>query len=145
MTALDHKQLLIVLSRTLIAYTPSPLPFHPQTEILTLNGINVGDPNVPLPDEIFNMISDGEGASIIDSGTTYTMLRQEAFDALVKALREAIQLPQRRSPQWFALCFEDLDFAGADATFLLQGMLAKQTTCIEVETGTLVPCNYKVR
>ncbi|KAM1304452.1 hypothetical protein ACFX1X_022223 [Malus domestica] len=39
------------------------------------------------------------GASIIDSGTTYTMLRQEAFDALVKALREAIQLPQRRGPQ----------------------------------------------
>lgn len=34
MTALDHKQLLIVLSRTLIAYTPSPPPFHPQTEIV---------------------------------------------------------------------------------------------------------------
>ena len=64
------------------------------------------------------MTSDGEGGSVIDSGTTYTMLRQEAFDALVKALREAIQLPQRRGPQWFELCFEDLDSAGADATFL---------------------------
>ncbi|PQQ19430.1 aspartic proteinase nepenthesin-1-like [Prunus yedoensis var. nudiflora] len=71
---------------------------------VTLIGIHIGDQNVPLPDGIFNMTSDGEGGFMIDSGTTYTFLRSEAYDALIRALSEAIDLPQRRGPsEWFEL------------------------------------------
>lgn len=108
---------------------------------VNVTGISIGDQNVPLPDGIFDLTSDGEGGFIIDSGATYTMLRPEAFDALVKALGENIHLPQRRY-RWFELCFvgsfEDLESAGPDITFNFDGavvMLLKQTSYIEVEKG----------
>ncbi|XP_008223155.2 PREDICTED: aspartic proteinase CDR1-like [Prunus mume] len=110
---------------------------------VTLIGISIGDQNVPLPDGIFNMTSDGEGGFIIDSGTTYTLLRSEAYDALIEALGEAIDLPQRRGPsEWYELCFEgsfeDLDSAAPDLKFIFDGaevILMKQTTYIEAEKG----------
>ncbi|PQQ19432.1 aspartic proteinase nepenthesin-1 [Prunus yedoensis var. nudiflora] len=110
---------------------------------VTLIGIRIGDQNVPLPDGIFNRTSDGEGGFMIDSGTTYTFLRSEAYDALIKALSEAIDLPQRRGPsEWFELCFEgsfeDLESAAPDVTFIFDGaevILMKQTTYIEAKKG----------
>ncbi|XP_021807754.1 aspartic proteinase nepenthesin-2-like [Prunus avium] len=110
---------------------------------VTLIGIRIGDQNVPLPDGIFNMTSDGEGGFMIDSGTTYTFLRSEAYDALIKALSEAIDFPQRRGPsEWFELCFEgsfeDLESAAPDVTFIFDGaevILMKQTTYIEAKKG----------
>ncbi|BFG15169.1 hypothetical protein CerSpe_014430 [Prunus speciosa] len=110
---------------------------------VTLIGISIGDQNVPLPDGIFNMTSDGEGGFIIDSGTTYTFLRSEAYDALIEALGEAIDLPQRRGPsEWYELCFEgsfeNLDSAAPDLKFIFDGaevILMKQTTYIEAEKG----------
>ncbi|XP_021807756.1 aspartic proteinase nepenthesin-2-like [Prunus avium] len=110
---------------------------------VTLNGISIGDQDVPLPDGIFRVTSDGEGGFVIDSGTTYTMLRSEAYDVFVTAMHKAIRLPQRRDLiEWFEQCFEgsfeDLDSAGPDVTFLFYGvqvMLTKQTTYIEVEHG----------
>ncbi|KAL6293228.1 hypothetical protein ACE6H2_001370 [Prunus campanulata] len=118
-----------------------------------LIGIRIGDQNVPLPDGIFNRTSDGEGGFMIDSGTTYTFLRSEAYDALIKALSEAIDLPQRRGPsEWFELCFEgsfeELESAAPDVTFIFDGapdvtfifdgaevILMKQTTYIEAKKG----------
>ncbi|ONI28413.1 hypothetical protein PRUPE_1G141200 [Prunus persica] len=81
------------------------------------------------------------GGFVFDSGTTYTMLRSEAYDVFVTALHKAIRLLQRRDPmEWFEKCFEgsfqDLDSAGPDVTFFFYGvqvMLTKQTTYIEVE------------
>ncbi|KAI5349583.1 hypothetical protein L3X38_002471 [Prunus dulcis] len=110
---------------------------------VTLNEISIGDQDVPLPDGIFSMISDGEGGFVIDSGTTYTFLRSEAYDALIEALGEAIDLPQRRGPsEWYELCFEgsfeDLDSAAPDLKFIFDGaevILMKQTTYIEAEKG----------
>lgn len=105
-------------------------------------GISVGDERVPLPDGVFNRTDSGEGGFVIDSGTTYTMLRSEAYDALIKALGEATPLPQRKGPvYWLELCFEgsfeDLDLA-PDVSFQFDGteiILTKQSTYVEVQEG----------
>ncbi|KAL5541798.1 hypothetical protein UlMin_009508 [Ulmus minor] len=115
---------------------------HDWSYYVTLEGISLGDEKIPLPDGIFKMTNSGEGGVVIDSGTMYTMLRSEAYDALAVALRETIHLPHRKGPiEWFELCFEgsfeDLDL-GPDVIFHFDGaevILMKQTTYIEVEKG----------
>ncbi|XP_031252907.1 aspartic proteinase CDR1-like [Pistacia vera] len=109
---------------------------------LTLQGISVGDEKLQIPSGIFDITENGQGGFIIDSGTTYTLLQGEAFDALVNALSEAINLPQRRNyGEELELCFEgsfeDL-VSQPDVTFHLNAtdlILTKETTYEEVETG----------
>ncbi|KAJ4718483.1 LRR receptor-like kinase family protein, partial [Melia azedarach] len=57
-------------------------------------GISVGNRKVPIPAGTFDTTQDG-GGFVIDSGTTMTTLRKEAYDPLVQMLREAINLPQK--------------------------------------------------
>ena len=108
---------------------------------VTLKGISVGEEKVPLPEGIFNINSTGTGGFIIDSGTTYTVLRSEAYNSLVNTLSNAIHLPWRKYRR-FGICFEgrsdELASAGPDITFHFYGadfILTKQTTYVEVEKG----------
>lgn len=59
---------------------------------LTLNGISVGDEQLPIPPGTFNRKSDGTGGIIIDSGVKFTILYCLAFDLLTKSLTNAITL-----------------------------------------------------
>lgn len=108
---------------------------------LTLQGISVGDEKLQIPSGIFDIAENGEGGFIIDSGTTYTLLRGEAYDALVKALSEAIHLPRKHYGEDLELCFEasfeDLALQ-PDITFHLNAtdvILTKETTYEPVADG----------
>ncbi|KAF8387913.1 hypothetical protein HHK36_026575 [Tetracentron sinense] len=106
---------------------------------LTLEGISVGNDELPIPDGIFNLTEDFKGGFIIDSGTTYTTLRVEAFLPLVDALGEKIHLQQKEDPSnQFQLCFVagsfdklastpvvTFHFKGADVVFPQQSTYTK--------------------
>ncbi|KAF8387911.1 hypothetical protein HHK36_026573 [Tetracentron sinense] len=127
-------------SNAVISGDMTPLAFESTYNYyLILEGISVGNDKLPIPEGIFNLTKDFEGGFIIDSGTTYTLLRREAFLVLVDALGEKIHLQQKADPSnRFPLCFvaasfDELasapvitfHFKGADVVFPQQSTYTK--------------------
>ncbi|GAV87366.1 Asp domain-containing protein [Cephalotus follicularis] len=120
--------------------TPLVKGNNPDFYFLTLDGISVGDQRIPIPSGTFDMTAYGGGGFMIDAGTQYTSLRAEAHEALVQALRQAIDLPQTRSSRLcFIGTFDDLALQ-PDVTFHFKGTdvtLMKETTYIKQKDGRL--------
>lgn len=69
---------------------------------ITLEGISVGDENVPIPPGVFNVTGIDDEGVIIDSGTSYTMLRSEGYGPFVAMMHEKVQhLPIVRPPAFY--------------------------------------------
>ncbi|PSS26609.1 Aspartic proteinase [Actinidia chinensis var. chinensis] len=81
-------------------------PSQPSFYYLSLEGITVGDTNLPIKESTFALNEDGSGGLIIDSGTTITYLEESAFDLVKKEFISQIKLPVDNSGSTgLDLCF----------------------------------------
>ncbi|KAF3786507.1 Aspartic proteinase nepenthesin-2 [Nymphaea thermarum] len=46
---------------------------------VALHGISVGGKRLPIPESVFQFSSDGSGGVVVDSGSTFTGLAEEAY------------------------------------------------------------------
>ncbi|XP_074289914.1 aspartic proteinase CDR1-like [Silene latifolia] len=88
------------------------LPSQHGIYYLNLTGISVDGSNLDFPPDIFEKSLDGTASGfIIDSGTTYTTLRAEAFDMMVSAIMEVMHRHIPESTKHFELCYKDVNDA----------------------------------
>merc|ERR1712071_22563 len=92
-------------------------PLMPSFYYISLQGITVGKTLLPIPVSLFELGSEGSGGFVLDSGTTFTMLQEDAFDTLSRVFATQTKLPvsNSESPAGFSLCFE-LPASKANAT-----------------------------
>ncbi|KAJ8540211.1 hypothetical protein K7X08_030130 [Anisodus acutangulus] len=83
-------------------------PTQPSFYYLSLQGISVGDTQLPIKKSTFSLNQDGTGGMIIDSGTTITYLEESAFTLLKKEFSSQVNLP-----------VDDSSSAGLDICFKL--------------------------
>lgn len=82
-------------------------PTQPSFYYLSLEGISVGDTQLPIKKSTFSLNKDGSGGIIIDSGTTITYLEESAFSLLKKEFSSQIKLPvDDSSSTGLDLCFK---------------------------------------
>ncbi|RVW24578.1 Aspartic proteinase nepenthesin-1 [Vitis vinifera] len=87
--------LLVGSEATVKSAIPTPLiqnPSRPSFYYLSLEGISVGDTLLPIEKSTFSIQDDGSGGLIIDSGTTITYLKDNAFAALKKEFISQMKL-----------------------------------------------------
>ncbi|XP_041012795.1 aspartic proteinase nepenthesin-1-like [Juglans microcarpa x Juglans regia] len=116
-------------------------PVLPTFYYISLVGISVGRNRLPIPPSWFQLTSDGTGGLIVDSGTTITLLTEDAYDVLKRAFLEQTKLALSDSS----------DHSGLDLCFNLpHGKHAKQIAVPELTfhfTGldlALPPENYMI-
>ncbi|XP_009801916.1 aspartic proteinase nepenthesin-1 [Nicotiana sylvestris] len=81
-------------------------PSQPSFYYLSLEGISVGDTQLPIKKSTFSLNQDGSGGVIIDSGTTITYLEESAFSLLKKEFSSQVNLPvDDSSSTGLDLCF----------------------------------------
>ncbi|PHT99495.1 hypothetical protein BC332_29283 [Capsicum chinense] len=82
-------------------------PTQPSFYYLSLQGISVGDTQLPINKSTFSLNKDGTGGMIIDSGTTITYLEESAFSLLKKVFSSKVNLPvDDSSSTGLDLCFK---------------------------------------
>lgn len=80
---------------------------NPTFYYLSLEGISVGGQSLTIPSGTFDLQSDGSGGFIIDSGTTVTLLKHNAYDLVKEALNSSINLPHADGSRvGLDLCFQ---------------------------------------
>eukprot|EP00253_Pinus_taeda_P036079 PITA_36079 len=80
---------------------------NPTFYYLSLEGISVGGQSLTIPSVTFDLQSDGSGGFIIDSGTTVTLLKHNAYDLVKEALNSSINLPHADGSRvGLDLCFQ---------------------------------------
>jgi hypothetical protein len=73
---------------------------------LSLRGISVAGKAVPIPKGTFDILSDGSGGLIIDSGTTLTFLVDPAYTPFLAAVKSTIEAhPANSSASSLDLCY----------------------------------------
>ena len=99
LTSIDDSKgistLLVGSEATVKSAIPTPLiqnPSRPSFYYLSLEGISVGDTLLPIEKSTFSIQDDGSGGLIIDSGTTITYLKDNAFAALKKEFISQMKL-----------------------------------------------------
>ncbi|KAJ4801487.1 Eukaryotic aspartyl protease family protein [Rhynchospora pubera] len=84
---------------------PSRVPMNTYY-YLSLQGISLGTNNLAIPPAAFALQSNGTGGFIIDSGTTFTILVNEAYLAVKSAIKSIVKLPiADGSTIGFDLCY----------------------------------------
>ncbi|KAF3772985.1 Aspartic proteinase nepenthesin-1 [Nymphaea thermarum] len=68
-------------------------PANPQHYYVALHGISVGGKRLPIPESVFQFSSDGSGGVVVDSGSTFTGLAEEAHSLLKAAFIKEIGKP----------------------------------------------------
>ncbi|MCD7456171.1 hypothetical protein HAX54_030786 [Datura stramonium] len=82
-------------------------PTQPSFYYISLQGISVGDTQLPIKKSTFSLNKDGTGGMIIDSGTTITYLEESAFTLLKKEFSSQVNLPvDDSSSTGLDLCFK---------------------------------------
>lgn len=85
----------------------TPLVHHPHVDtfyFVNLIGVTVNGVKLPIPSNVFQITSKGDGGTIIDMSTRFSRLPKIAFDHVVKAMQELIHLPTTEVPG-FHLCY----------------------------------------
>ncbi|KAG5527733.1 hypothetical protein RHGRI_028613 [Rhododendron griersonianum] len=75
---------------------------------LILEGISVDGEMLNIPSEDFNLKNDGTGGFSIDLGCTFTLLRDNAFDALRQEIMRYWDEEEPTNVDGFKFCFEDM-------------------------------------
>ncbi|KAG2709021.1 hypothetical protein I3843_05G200700 [Carya illinoinensis] len=82
-------------------------PVLPTFYYISLVGISVGRNRLPIPPSWFQLTSDGSGGLIVDSGTTVTLLTEEAYNVLRRYFLAETKLALSGSDNsGLDLCFE---------------------------------------
>ncbi|CAM6117674.1 unnamed protein product [Calypogeia fissa] len=73
---------------------------------VNITGVSVGGELVKIPETAWQVDMDGYGGTIIDSGTTLSYFRQEAYDAIKKAFVDRISYPMVTTVPVLSLCYD---------------------------------------
>ena len=128
-------------SRPGVSGEPTQILKNPfQDYYVNLEGIRIGDQKVLLPPGVFNLTAKFDGGVIIDSGSSHTWLRKEAFEPFLRMMLQKVRFPLEKPPsEEFELCFkgknDDLHSI-LPATFHFMGVdlrLIPETTFQEVK------------
>ncbi|BBN16940.1 aspartyl protease family protein [Marchantia polymorpha subsp. ruderalis] len=89
---------------------------------INITGVSVGGESLPIPDSVWAIDAQGYGGSIIDSGTTLTYFKQEAYDLISKKFQELITYPSVSSVPVLEICYnvsgvENPDFPAFSVRF----------------------------
>ncbi|KAH8962925.1 hypothetical protein BDL97_05G126800 [Sphagnum fallax] len=132
-----------------VQYTPIVSnPLHPTYYYVQMVGISVGGNNLDIAASTFDIDSSGAGGTILDSGTTITMLTLPAYEAVLTAFKAQITYPLvDGTPYGLDLCF---DIAGVtnptvpEMSFQFQGsanfQLLPENLFAIVDTANTVLC-----
>jgi hypothetical protein len=91
----------VVQTTRLVRNSRSPNTYY----YLSLRGITVGSTRLPVPKSAFALRDDGDGGTIIDSGTSLTSLPEDVYKLLREAFVAQVRLPVHHSPSLSELCF----------------------------------------
>jgi len=80
-------------------------PRFPSWYFVSLEGISLGGARLPIPNGTFDLRADGYGGMIVDSGTTFTVLVESAFRAVVGCVAGALGQPVANASSLDSPCF----------------------------------------
>lgn len=132
-----------------IQYTPIVAnPRHPTYYYMQLNGIEVGGQPLNLAPSVFAIDqSTGRGGTILDSGTTITMLTLPAYNAVLRAYQSMVPYPVIDGSSFgLDLCFNIAGVAEPrvpDMVFKFQGadyQLLAENLFVIVDAGLTTLC-----
>ncbi|KAG0578918.1 hypothetical protein KC19_4G060100 [Ceratodon purpureus] len=138
-----------VASAANIQYTPIvENPKHPTYYYVQLNSIEVGGQPLNLAPSVFSIDqATGRGGTIIDSGTTITMLTMPAYNAVLKAYQSFVKYPMvDGSAYGLDMCFNIAGVANPsvpDMVFKFQGAdyeLLAQNLFVLVDASATTLC-----
>lgn len=114
---------------------------NPSYYYLSLARISVNGKFLAIPAGTFDLQSDGSGGLNIDSGTTVTYLKQNAYDVVKEALNSSINLPQVDGSS-LDLCFQQgsSNSSFPTMTFHFQGayfVLSKENYLFDIGNGVM--------
>ncbi|KAL2347515.1 hypothetical protein Fmac_001515 [Flemingia macrophylla] len=99
-------------SHKLLSYTPLLTnPLSPSFYYISVEGVSVDAVNLPIARSVWAIDADGNGGTVVDSGTTLTFLPEPAYRQVLAAFRRHVRLPAAEAPApGFDLC---LNVSGA--------------------------------
>ncbi|XP_031500814.1 aspartic proteinase nepenthesin-1-like [Nymphaea colorata] len=123
-------------------------PASPEHYYVALHGISVGGKRLPIPESVFQFSSDGSGGVVVDSGSTFTGLAEEAYSLLKAAFIQEIGKPSVNTTSLdMETCFQGLPdsisiptltfhFEGGDLQVPAENYIAvdsvKQLSCLAI-------------
>lgn len=120
--------------------SPSAFPGYNEFYYIGLEGVNVGNVSLTLPSNVSTFDSNGDGGTIIDSGTTYTRFPLEVYNQIAAEFASQIgypRAPQAEFSSGFGLCYNvsgvaNVNIQFPDFAFLFNGgshMVLPQDNC----------------
>lgn len=83
-----------VTNATKISYTPLLInPLSPTFYYIAVKSITVDGVKLPINPTLWAIDEQGNGGTVVDSGTTLTYLAEEAYKEVLKAMRQRVKLP----------------------------------------------------
>ncbi|KAL2614245.1 hypothetical protein R1flu_025937 [Riccia fluitans] len=81
---------------------------------INITGVSVAGETLPISEDVWIIDSQGYGGSIIDSGTTLTYFKPEAYDLISKRIQELISYPIVSSIPVLDICYNVSDVMNPD-------------------------------
>lgn len=83
-----------VTNASRISYTPLKInPLSPTFYYIVVKSITVDGVKLSINPVVWSIDEQGNGGTVVDSGTTLTYLADEAYDEVLKAVRRRVKLP----------------------------------------------------
>ncbi|KGN50439.1 aspartyl protease family protein 2 [Cucumis sativus] len=79
---------------TKISYTPLQInPLSPTFYYITIHSITIDGVKLPINPAVWEIDEQGNGGTVVDSGTTLTYLTKTAYEEVLKSVRRRVKLP----------------------------------------------------
>uniref|UniRef100_K7K7G8 Peptidase A1 domain-containing protein n=1 Tax=Glycine max TaxID=3847 RepID=K7K7G8_SOYBN len=83
-----------VVSRNSFTYTPLLTnPFSPSFYYISIQSVSVDGVRLPISESVFRIDANGNGGTVVDSGTTLSFLAEPAYGKILAAFRRRVRLP----------------------------------------------------
>ncbi|KOM46274.1 hypothetical protein LR48_Vigan06g158000 [Vigna angularis] len=83
-----------VISRKLFSYTPfATNPLSPSFYYITIQSVSVDGIRLPINTSVWGIDDNGNGGTVLDSGTTISFLAEPAYRQVLAAFRRRVKLP----------------------------------------------------
>ncbi|KAG7032480.1 Aspartic proteinase nepenthesin-2, partial [Cucurbita argyrosperma subsp. argyrosperma] len=84
-----------VTNASKISYTPLQInPLSPTFYYIVVKSITVNGVKLPINPKVWAIDEQGNGGTVVDSGTTLTYLAEAAYEEVLKAMRRRVKLPR---------------------------------------------------
>ncbi|OIW02247.1 hypothetical protein TanjilG_15130 [Lupinus angustifolius] len=83
------------VSRKFFRYTPLLVnPLSPTFYYIAVNGVNVDSAKLQISPSVWELDQQGNGGTVVDSGTTLSFLAEPAYRQVLGAFRQRVRLPE---------------------------------------------------